>query len=56
MLLIEVNPHLWFQQRFIISSQNLRTLFSVVHIVRFFGPPSPDCTLFEEWFFLETVL
>ena len=29
-LLIEVNPHIWFQQRFLISGRNSTTLFSVV--------------------------
>ena len=36
-LLIEVNPHIWFQQRFLISGRNSTTLFSVVKHLSFWS-------------------
>ena len=45
-LLIEIHLHIWFQQRFLISGKNSTTLFSVIHIVRFFGPRSSDGSCF----------
>ena len=36
-LVIEVNPHIWFQQRFLISGRNSTTLFSVVKHLSFWS-------------------
>ena len=49
-LLIEVNPHIWFQQRFLISGRNSTTLFSVVGSAsEVVGKASDDGTPYFFW-------
>ena len=48
-LLIEVNPHIWFQQRFLISGRNSTTLFSVVKHRSFWSKTLRLTVLFYLW-------